>query len=151
MTPIRVSSRPRADRGPQQAPQLRLLGWFSPHGGTCCPPRWQDVLAAASRPARPAGPSTPRPPTRKRCGWKERGRCGRDDTSMAGVAKYRASNSTRPEAPSSSPYSLIRPALSCRWAGSFVRVVERGHQRPSLWSIHPRPTACPNALTTFAA
>ena len=52
LVPSIVSSRPRADRGPRQAPHLRLLGWFSPRGGTCCP-----SCDAAHRLARPSYPS----------------------------------------------------------------------------------------------
>ncbi len=55
---------------------------FSPHGGTAVRRVGRISSRELSPSRRTAGPSTPRPPTRNRCVWKERGRSGRDDTSL---------------------------------------------------------------------
>jgi hypothetical protein len=91
-----VSSRPRADRGPRQAPHLRLLGWFSPRGGTCCPSRWQGLLAALHGltpvsgqhvpPAEDAGGKNADAPVGMTHLWRV-------------VAKFRVSNRARPGVP----------------------------------------------------
>ena len=80
MVAISVSSRPRAPALRKCHPDAtrasaRVEGPAGRRVGT---------TASCQLPSpRTAGPCTPRPPTRKGCGWKKCGRCGRDDTVLA--------------------------------------------------------------------
>ncbi len=122
MVAISVSSRPRASARAEGSAGRRV-GRIP----------WRQLPSP-----RTAGPSTPRPPTRKRSGWKKCGRSGRDDT-LLGLSRSPGSRTAR-DAEHPCPGVLIvrvssRPRASARAEGSAVRRIGR-----ISWGQLHRPT-----------